>query len=509
MLLLSSFYSSSQAEIAQWPEQSHAKTYAVDTESLTRIYTTPTLIWLTNQQLNTQAHDALDFISSSSQHGLDPNDYHLTELNQLTPPYDTFSAQQFDVLLTDGLVKLIHDISVGRLQANIADPQWFIPQQSIDAVEFLQQALFAPHFKARLNSLSPSTSEYHSLITALSRYQSYVDRGGWSTIPPMPLTHLGERQKNIPHIRSRLSFEYKELVLSSPKTAQFYDPFLEQAVRSYQENHGLKVDGIIGSETWNSMNVSAQERLQQIKVALERHRWMPNDLGQRYLIINLANYQLRAINNNHEALKMRVIVGRKSRPTPSFFSQMNHLVFNPYWNVPKKLAKLDLLPKQQDNFNYFYLKNIRVFTHKDGKKIEHDPYSIDWESVNRYNFPYTFRQDPGKHNALGKLKFMFPNKWSIYLHDTSHPELFSETNRSLSSGCIRVEDPIALAHFSLSTPTAEKTVTDLLDSKENSGLKLSNPLSLYAVYFTVWATGNNVKFSPDIYLRDKHISDLL
>jgi len=481
----------------------------LDLLSLSHFYSQPAPIWLDNQQLTEQAHDALDFIAESAKHGLDPSHYHQPILELLDPSQDKLSAQQFDLLLTDGLLKLIHDITVGQFQSNIADPEWFIPQAHFNSVEFLEQALLAPHLKSQLNSLIPNSAQYHKLVAALARYQDFVSRGGWSEIPTMPLTHPGDRHKNIPLIRERLAFKYAGLVLSTTNKAKDYDPFLEQAVRHFQKKHGLKIDGIIGSETLKAMNISAQGRLQQIKVTLERYRWMPEDLGNRYLIINLANYTLQAINEGNEALSMKVIVGRKSRPTPSFSSQMNHLVFNPFWNVPSKLARLDLLPKQQDNFNYFYLHDIRVFTKENGHKIEHDPYSIDWESITKYNFPYILRQDPGENNALGKLKFLFPNKWSIYLHDTSHRELFSETKRSLSSGCIRVEDPIALANFSMAKPSAQQTILELIESKQNRGLKLKKPLSIYAVYFTVWVDGDDVNFSPDIYQRDERMAKLL
>jgi len=510
LFLLSCLGPHAQAMTHPWLEQSQiSQSASLDTESLNQFYSKIDYLWLEEQQLTAQAHDAVDFISAATKHGLDPADYHLVELKQLTPSNNIHTAKQFDLLLTDGLLKLIHDLAIGRLQAKQVDPEWFIPQKTFNSIEFLQQALLSPHLKNQLNSVAPQTKEYHKLTQALSRYQSYVSRGGWSEIPAMPLTRPGEWHKNIAAIRARLRFDNQELVLSSKQAEKHYDPFLEQAVRNFQQQHGLKVDGIIGSETQKSMNITANERLQQIKVSLERHRWMPNNLGQRYLIINLAAYQLRAINNGHEALKMRVIIGRKSRPTPSFSSKMNHLVFNPYWNVPRKLARLDLLPKQQENLNYFYLHDIRVFTKENGQKLEWDPYSIDWQSVNHRNFNYTFRQDPGEQNALGQLKFMFPNQWSIYLHDTSHRELFAETTRSLSSGCIRVEDPIALANFSLTEPTAMQTITDILESKENKGLKLKNPVSLYAVYFTVWLDNNDVKFSPDVYQRDKHIAELL
>ncbi|HHA19500.1 MAG TPA: murein L,D-transpeptidase, partial [Methylophaga sp.] len=407
------------------------------------------------------------------------------------------------------LLLLIHDISNGRLDANVADPEWFIPQAKINTGDFLQEALLSDHLVSQLNSLIPTRTEYHILTNAIDRYQSYVDRGGWEQIPETPLLRPGDTHQNIPLIQTRLAFEDDYLAVTHAAKSKYFDSLMEQAVRRFQKKHGLKDDGIIGSDTRHAMNVSAQERLRQIQINLERRRWMPNDLGQRYLFINLANYKLSAIENGNRKLDMRVIVGRKTRPTPSFTSQMNHLVFNPYWNVPRKLAKLDLLPKQQADLNYFYLKDIRVFSTENGQKIEHNPYTIDWGSVSKRNFPYTLRQDPGVHNALGQLKFMFPNQWDIYLHDTSHKELFTESNRSLSSGCIRVEDPIALASFSLVDDNSEQTVLDMIASNENLGLKLTESLPIYAVYFTVWIDDGEVIFSPDVYERDQRMAELL
>ena len=478
---------------------------------ISRLYnnTSATYLWLDKQQLTNQAHDALDFISAASIHGLRPDDYHYSTLRQLDPTQSENSAQQFDILLTDGLLQLIHDISNGRLEAIVADPDWFIPQTESNIGDFLQQALLTDHLISQLNSLIPTRTEYHILTNAIDRYQSYVDRDGWVQIPETPLLRPGDTHHNIPLIQARLAFEGDYLAVTDTANANYFDSLMEQAVRRFQKKHGLKVDGIIGLETRRAMNVSASERLRQIQINLERRRWMPKELGQRYLFINLANYQLSAIENGNKKLDMRVIVGRKTRPTPSFTSQMNHLVFNPYWNVPRKLAKLDLLPKQQADLNYFYLKDIRVFSTENGQKIEHDPYTIDWGSLSRRNFPYTLRQDPGIHNALGQLKFMFPNQWDIYLHDTSHKELFTESNRSLSSGCIRVEDPIALANFSLVEDNSQQTVLDMIISKENRGLKLTKSLPIYAVYFTVWVEDNEVIFSPDVYDRDQRIAELL
>ena len=484
--------------------------YNIDTTSLSSLHHHSTdYLWLENQQLKDKAYDALEFIASSSHHGLNPDDYHYDLLQQVDPGISESDALRFDLLLTDGLIKLIHDITVGRLNPTVVDPEWSIPQAPFDAAEFLQLALSVNHFKACLNALIPTSNQYHQLIAAAARYQSYVNRGDWSKISETPVLRPGEFHQNIPAIRDRLAFEDDGLISITSNQSSHFDENLEQAVQQFQHRHSLKVDGIIGPATLRAMNVSATERLQQIKINLERLRWLPDDLGKRYIMVNLANYRLTAIENDKIKLDMRVIVGRKKRPTPSFASKMTHVVFNPYWNVPRKLARLDLLPRQQANPDYFDHYNIRIFNTKNGKKTEVDPDSIDWSAINRRHFPYTLRQDPGEKNALGRLKFMLPNQWAINLHDTPVKSLFNNTRRNFSSGCIRVEDPLALANFSLSGIHNQQTILGAFSSNQNHTTKLKQPLSVYAIYSTVWLNGNELIFSPDSYLRDQKMAKYL
>jgi len=481
----------------------------IDIASVSKLYKTNDTIWLDKQQLSSQAHDALDFIAAASQQGLEPDDYHWTELQSLDPATDKQSAQRFDILLSDGLLKLIDHLQNGKTRPISADPNWFIGQSEFKALEFLQQALVLPHLKTQLNALIPASDEYRQLTQALARFQSYVERGGWSFIPETPLLRPGDQHPHIELIQKRLAYEDDYFALTHSLPSHTYDSLMEQAVRRFQHKYSLKVDGIIGSETRQEMNVSANKRLEQIKVALERLRWLPKDLGERYLLVNLANYTLQAVDRGNKSLEMPVIVGQTKRQTPSFTSEINRLVYNPYWNVPKKLARLDLLPKQKQDLNYFYTHDIRVFSSENGQRVEHDPYSIDWQSLNSRHFPYTLRQDPGEHNALGRLKFMFPNQWDIYLHDTPHKELFDEAKRSFSSGCIRVQDPIALANFTLGQPDSEQTVMDIIATNQNRGQKLSRPLKIYVVYITASISGGELKFSQDVYHRDKQIANLL
>ena len=484
--------------------------YDIDTASLASLYKHPdNYLWLNKRQLKHQATYALEFIADSVNHGLNPNDYHFDLLQQLDPTSNESEAQLFDLVLSDGLLKVIRDISIGRLDPGVVDPKWSIPRKSFNATAFLQHALSTNDFKASLNSLTPVSKQYLQLKAALARYQDYVARGGWQNVPATAVLRRDDEHINIAAIRDRLSFEDDSINQVRPSKSHYYDKELEQVVKKFQRRHSLIADGIIGPATIREMNVSAADRLQQININLERLRWLHDDLGDRYIVVNLANYRLTAIEDDEVKLDMRVIVGKTKRSTPSFSSQMTHIVLNPKWYVPNKLARLDLLPKQQANPGYFERYNFRVFKYENGITKEINPESVDWQTMSKQYFPYTLVQDPGKKNALGQLKFILPNPWKIYLHDTPSKSLFNQSRRNFSAGCIRVEDPLALASFSLSKNSGHQPLLDIISSNENYTAELEQPLSVFAIYATVWPNGDEVMFSPDIYRRDQRMAEYL
>lgn len=505
--LIGQCFSGSALAYQRSSEASLHSDYAIDTISLSILYPQASdYLWIDKLQLKDQAYHALEFIAVSANHGLNPNDYHFDLLQQLDPQLNESEAHLFDLMLSDGLLKLIRDMSVGRLDPDVVDPKWSIPRVTFDATAFLQHALSSNNFKTSLNSLVPASDQYRQLTAAAARYLEFVDHGGWHKIPATPELRAGDVHQNIAAIRDRLLFEDNKPGLPRPGKLNHYDKELEQAVQQFQRRHSILADGIIGPATLRAMNVSAADRLQQININLERLRWLPDDLGKRYIMVNLANYRLTAIEDDQVKLDMRVIVGKSKRATPSFSSQITHIVSNPHWYIPNKLARMDLLPKQQSNPNYFDRYNIRVFTIENGERTEINPDSVDWHSVSNQHFPYSLVQDAGKNNALGRLKFILPNRWKIYLHDTPSKSLFNKSRRTFSSGCIRVEDPFALANFSLSSKTNQQKLLDIASSNESYSTKLEQPLSVYAVYTTVWFLENEIIFSPDSYLRDRKMA---
>jgi L,D-transpeptidase YcbB len=465
-------------------------------------------VWTMSDQHPRLQDVAIAFIEGASKEGLASSDYDIESLRLLRNEYTGHARLKLELLTTQSLLALVHDLYSGRLSATSADPDWHIPQQKFDSIAFLQEAITLGNLQQALKDLAPNMPQYRSLKRLLAKLRELVSAGVlWTRIPETSSSiRPNTMHPVIPLIRQRIleayvAYEKPEYAIATSES-EFYDRELETAVKTFQQQHGLNTDGIIGRNTRRAMNTTPEEQIQRLRINLERLRWLPRKFSDRYILVNIAGFHLIAVEDNTPVLEMRIVVGRDYRSTPSFNSHISHMVLNPYWNIPNSIARKDLWPKQKKDSDYFISQGIKVFSDY-RYEFELDPNMIDWDSVEKH-FPYALQQAPGRLNALGTIKFMFPNPFSIYLHDTPSKSLFQRDIRTYSSGCIRLEKPLQLAEFLLKRPLGKTDVIEKINSGKTHTIHLPKRLPIYLVYLTAWSDEQgDVRFSSDIYGRDK------
>lgn len=466
--------------------------------------------WVTKNPHSPSLDTALAFIASAESEGLDSRDYQLQPIRQLQQQTgeSLAAASELEVRTTHAVLTLARDLSRGRLTATAADKDWHIAQPAFDAVAFLQQAIKQDRLQQALDDLPPKNPAYRLLKQTLAHYRQLAgNHTEWIHIPTSPSIRPGGTHPNIPLIRQRIAQAYAadgadEFHIADTKSER-YDNELVAAIKAFQAQHGLNSDGVIGKNTLHALNIPLDWKIRQLRVNMERLRWLPRNMGQRYLLVNTAGFHLSAVEHDEPVLTMRIIVGRDYRSTPSFNGALSHMVLNPYWNVPVSIATKDLLPKQQSDPMFFTHGGFKIYPGNNRNAEAIDPDTIDWHNLKR-GFPYFLRQDPGKHNALGRIKFMFANPFNIYLHDTPSKSLFQRDIRTFSSGCIRLEKPFELAAFALNQESLPEKFSEDLDSDKTITKHLPKPLPIYLVYITAWIDEPSklVHFYPDIYDRD-------
>lgn len=342
-----------------------------------------------------------------------------------------------------------------------------------------------------------------ALGKAIERYQEIVNAGGWPTIPAARSIRIEDDDERLPLVRRRLAVS-GEFQKRTASLADFSGDDLEGAVRRYQEANGLRPTGRLDKYTLQTMNISAQARLQQMRINLQRLRDLVGQrLEDRYIVVNAASFQLEAVERFEVQQRHRVIVGKPERQTPTVKAQVRALNFFPYWRVPESVASLDLIPKLQREPDYLQKEQIRVLTGSfNGPEI--DATRIDWRSADAHKIK--FRQDPGPQNALGLLRLDMPNEHGVYMHDTPMKQLFNSRGRSFSAGCVRVQDVYKLGEWVARNEVGWSEpgrVQDVLDRGQPLDLTLTRPVPVYFTYITAWAEPDGrIQFRPDIYGRD-------
>ena len=467
-------------------------------------------LWVAASGVTEAARTLADVLARATEEGLDPADYRAGPIAERLSSEGDAELADLEYELSRALVHYGTDLSAGRVDPAQVDPEHHIEPEPIPAEKLLAGAKASGDLGAYLASLAPQSREYRRLKSALARYRELAAQGGWGTLAPGKTLKPGMREPRVTQLRQRL-IRSGDLAVTTAEP-DLYDAPLEAAVRFFQRHHGLSVDGAVGQKTAAALNVPVEARIEQMLLNMERRRWMPDHLGETYIFVNLADFVLKLVDGPKTILDARVVVGKPYSRTPVFSAMMRYIVINPYWTIPSSIARKEILPKLRRQPNYLAERNIRLFADWTASAREVDASTIDWASVSPGQFNFKLRQEPGEGNALGRLKFMFPNRFNVYLHDTPQRDLFEQTVRSFSHGCIRVENPARLAAVLLRDQPgwSEADIQAAITTGEHRIVNLKTPVPVHLTYLTVWVNKDqSVHFRDDIYGRDERLKRAL
>jgi len=455
----------------------------------------------------------LALVEQSSTHGLDPADYHLAALRRLAeaPPVtaltgDARTDADRDLLRMDALVRLAYHLHFGKANPRELYPDWNFTRSlgTLDPVQALEEIVAAESLADAVERHAPHIEPYRNLREALVRYRAIEVLDGWPQVPPGPKLERGSEDPRVKILRRRLAAtgDLQGLGAASPAV---FDAALETAVRHFQARHGLEVDGVVGRQTLEALNVTVAQRIDQLRVNLERLRWVAQDLAGDYLLVDVAGFSARLYLDSRLAWSSRAVVGRPYRKTPVFRATMAYVVLNPTWTIPPTILREDVLPKVARNPGYLAANHMQVV---DGKGDPVDVTTIEWDRYPKEGFPYQIVQAPGGDNPLGRLKFLLPNRYAVYLHDTPTGRLFARPERAFSSGCIRLEAPLALAELLLDDPVrwSAPAIDVALADGGTRTLPVKRQVPVLFLYFTAEADADGtVHFRRDLYQRDPRV----
>ncbi|CAI8856983.1 L,D-transpeptidase family protein [Methylocaldum szegediense] len=479
-------------------------------------------LWFNEGRPTPQAKELVQNLAGADSKGLNAEDYDAELLGQWLSEFGERGANpreiaSADVALSLAAMRYVSNLYIGRINPNNINYGLNIEPKRVDLPNLIQKIAQSPQPTAIIETLEPTFPIYERLKEALSRYQRLVKETPQVQFSFPAKFKPGDRHKDVPALRQLLHVlgDLEEIKPASANS-QVYGSELVQAVKRFQQRHGLTPDGVIGKSTLNQLNFPLTDRLRQIQLGLERLRWLPERISGSYLVVNIPSFQLFGFRNGSALgksdLKMNVIVGESvdGRHTPVFHSNMTYIIFRPYWNLPYKITVKEMLPQILRNPGYLAQHNLELVPNFSPNAPVYEPTFRNIEMLS--TGALKLRQKPGPKNALGLVKFAFPNHNNIYLHSTPSKGLFKKARRDFSHGCIRVEDPVGLAEFVLADQgewTRERIESAMNGSKPKT-VTLKHPVPVYIFYSTVFADEEgSVSFYDDIYGHDLILSDLL
>lgn len=501
--------------------------------------------WLINNRPTASAREAVEILADAASEGLEPEDYSATALAQAVAAathggaLNEATARQLEDALSAALQRYLIDLHAGRVDPRAVHQDYSLPAPSrSDPAQLLQQALAAPSLQAGMRAAAPQLPQYARLRSALAQYRALGAHPAWAApLPPLPAPaaatatktagkaaakvashkasrppklELGQEWAGLPLLVQRL-VALGDLPPDTPAPAR-YDESVQNGVKSFQERHALEPDGVIGQGTLEALNVPPAARAQQIALAMERLRWTPLLRGPRMIAVNVPEFMLRAYEQQGGQtvlrLAMKVIIGKAlNTRTPLFDEDMRFIEFSPYWNIPPSIARNETIPRLRRDPGYFEREGLEFV---DAQGRVHTTLSAAHLDAVQHG-QMRIRQRPGPRNALGDIKFIFPNNSNIYLHHTPAPQLFARPRRDFSHGCIRIEDPVALARFVLQNDPAwpEERIRETMAAGKSSTIRLAEPIPVVIAYITTAIKQGKVYFFADLYGHDRLLAQAL
>jgi len=486
-------------------------------EHLTKLYDQADYqpIWNKNGKISNNSKDFLNFLKKSDEEGLNPNHYNINLISELIQNIEKKSSPEdlalLDITLSSSFLNISSHLISGRINPKAVYNSWSLKNISSDTGLLLADTLLSErNINEILEGFISRDPSYLKLKHYLKKYREISQNGGWLKFGDSLRLERGVSNKKVEVLRNILykTGDYSGKNLMSP----LFDHDLEVALKNFQKRHGLEPDGKVGRQTTQALNVSVEERIKQIELNMESWRWLPRELGERYLIINIANFELEVFEKGKKIIQMKTIVGKPYRMTPVFSSEINQIVLNPSWYVPRSIAVNDILPDVKNNIGTISRKKLKVYARDKNGFKEINPNEADWSQLNNRNFNYYFVQPPGDFNALGRIKFNLPNDFDVYLHGTSQKNLFLRSKRDFSSGCVRLENPLELVFYLLQDDKnwTRARIEKTIEKGNTAYINLTHNLPVHFLYWTAWVDENKyINFRDDIYNREEIMEKIL
>ena len=467
--------------------------------------------WFHDKELTDSAQNLVKTLSTAYTDGLNPKNYHIKQINSLLNDLDSESGDKskiitnLDLILSDAFLTYSHDLYYGMLDVKKVFPDWNLIKTPMNTIQVLESATIDSQLA--IQGLQPVYPGYTKLKEKLAAYQEVYANGGFTEVSESSQMVLNDSGDNVKALRNRL-FISGEL---GHKGGSKFDTELQNAVMLFQANNGLFDDGIVESDTLASLNIPVKKRISLIELNMDKMRLLPTDLSEDYVLVNLPGYYLKVVHKGNEVMTMDVAVGGDEHPSCVLNSKINYLVLNPFWNIPPAIAESEIWPSILKDPDYLNNKHVQVLKkQKGGQYTVIDPKGLNFPKMSRKEFnSYRYRQSPGEQNALGKVKFIFPNNCGIYLHDSNERDLFDIYQRDFSHGCIRVSQPLNLTTYVLNSQRqwSASKVNDMFQNDVNKTVPLVKPFNVYITYLTAWVSDDDfVQFRNDIYGFDKKVN---